>query len=89
MTIFDFAFTIELLRQAIDFAEIECDFIPLRKWENEFEQSRHDLGAMDGRLNLPVGSFSFGDALLQVRCRLNIGDTQALETEFSYQYRSP
>ena len=55
MASYDFDYAIELLRQAIEFAEIERDFIPLRKWVNEVEQSGHDLGVMDGRLNLPAG----------------------------------
>jgi hypothetical protein len=98
---YDFDYSIELLRQAIDFSEIERDFIPLRKWVNEVEQSGHDLGAMDGRLNLPAGqeillsilnsvaagSVSPEDALQQLRRWLNIGDTQALETELSHQYQ--
>ena len=55
MASFDFDYAIESLRQAVDFAEIERDFVPLRKLVNEIEQSGHDLGAMDGRLNLPAG----------------------------------
>ena len=52
MACYDFDYAIQLLRQAIDFAEIEHDFVPLRKWVNEVEQSGHELEAMDGRLNL-------------------------------------
>jgi|GEM_PF-3055473 len=55
MTSYDFDYTILILHQAIDFAEIEHDFVPLRKWVNEVEQSGHDLGAMDGSLNIPLG----------------------------------
>lgn len=101
MASYDFDYAIVSLRQAVDFAEIEQDFVPLRKWVNEVEQSGHELGAMDGRLNLPAGqqvllsilnsvaagSVSPEDALQQVRRRLNIGDTQALETELSHQYQ--
>ena len=38
-----FNYAIRSLRLAIDFAEIENDFIPLRKWVNEVEQSGHEL----------------------------------------------
>ena len=55
MSSYDFDYTIMLLRQAVDFAEVERDFVPLRKWVNEEEQSGHELEAMDGRLNLPAG----------------------------------
>ena len=39
MASYDFDYAIELLRQAIDFAEIERDFIPLRKWANKVKLS--------------------------------------------------
>jgi hypothetical protein len=55
IAIYDFDYAIQSLRQAIDFAEIEHDFIPLRKWVNEVEQSSHNMGAMDERLNLTAG----------------------------------
>jgi hypothetical protein len=54
MVSYDFDHAILLLRQAVDFAEVERDFVPLRKWVNEVEQSGHELLAMDGRLNLPA-----------------------------------
>lgn len=101
MASYDFDYAILSLRQAVDFAEVERDFVPLRKWVNEVEQSGHELGALDGRLNLPAGqqvllsilnsvaagSVSPEDALQQVRRWLSIGDTQALETELSHQYQ--
>jgi hypothetical protein len=37
MACYDFDYAIRSLRQAIVFAEIEHDFIPLRKWANEVE----------------------------------------------------
>lgn len=91
-----------MLRQAIDFAEIERDFVPLRKLVNKVEQSGHDLGAMDGRLNLPAGrdilmatlqsvatgSVSPEEALLRIRRWLNRGQIQAAETELSHKYES-
>jgi hypothetical protein len=101
MTSYDFDYTILILRQAIDFAEIEHDFVPLRKWVNEVEQSGHDMGAMDGRLNLQAGqdilmatlqsvadgSVSSEEALLRIRRWLNSGQVQAVETELAKQYQ--
>jgi len=101
MTSYDFDYTILILRQAIDFAEIDHDFVPLRKWVNEVEQSGHDMGAMDGRLNLragqdvltailqsvAAGSVSPEEALRQVRRWLNSGQVQAVETELTKQYQ--
>ncbi len=55
MVCYDFDYAIRSLRQAIDFAEIEHDFIPLRKWSNEVEQSGHELEEMDRRLKHSVG----------------------------------
>jgi hypothetical protein len=100
MTSYDFDYTILILRQAIDFAEIEHDFVPLRKWVNEVEQSGHDMGAMDGRLNLRAGqdilmatlqsvadgSVSSEEALLRIHRWLNSGQVQAVETELTHQY---
>ena len=55
MTSYDFDYAIQLLRQAIDFAEVEDDFVLLRKWANEVERSGQELEAIEGRLNLPAG----------------------------------
>ena len=99
MTSYNFDYTILILRQAIDFAEIEHDFVPLRKWVNEVEQSGHEMGAMDGRLNLlagqdilivilqlvAAGSVSPEEALLRIRRWLNSGQAQAVETELTKQ----
>jgi hypothetical protein len=101
MASYDFDYTILVLRQAIDFAEIERDFVTLRKWVNEVEHSGHDLGAMEGRLNFPVGqdvlmatllsvsagSVSPDEALLRIRRWLNNGQMQALEKELKPQYQ--
>ena len=101
MTSYDLDYTILILRQAIDFAEIEHDFVPLRKLANEVEQSGHELGAMDGRLNFPAGqdvlmatlqsvaagSVSSKEALLSIRRWLNNGQMQAVETELKPQYQ--
>ena len=101
MASYDFDYAIESLRQATDFAEIERDFVPLRKLVNEVEQSGHDLGAMDGRLNLPAGrdvlmatlqsvadrSVSPEEALLRIRRWLNSGQAQEVQAELSQQYQ--
>jgi hypothetical protein len=55
MACYDFDYAVHILRQAIDFAEIENEYVPLRKWANEVERSGHELTAMDCRLNLPAG----------------------------------
>ena len=101
MASYDFDYAIESLRQAIDFAEIERDFVPLRKLVNEVELSGHDLGAIDGRLNLPAGrdvlmatlqsvaagSVSPEEALLRIRRWLNSGQAQEAEVELTKQYQ--
>jgi hypothetical protein len=101
MASYDFDYASESLRQAVDFAEIERDFVPLRKWVNEVEQSGHDLGAMAGRLNLPAGrdvlmatlqSVAAGlvspdDGLLSIRHWLNSRQAQEVEAELTQQYQ--
>lgn len=101
MASYDFDYTIELLRQAIDFAEIERDFVPLRKWVNEVEQSGHDLGVMEDRLNLPAGqdvllavlrsvadgSVSPEEAILSIRRWINSGQVAVIETEITPVYQ--
>ena len=101
MTSYDFDYAILVLRQAIDFAEIERDFVSLRKWVNEIEQSGHDLGAMESRLNFSVGqdvlmatmqsvaagSVSPEEALLRIRRWLNSGQIEAHEKELKPQYQ--
>ena len=101
MASYDFDYAIQRLRQAIDFAEIEHDFVPLRKMVNEVEASGHELEAMDGRLNFPAGqevlmaimqsvaagSVSPDVALLQIRRWLNSGQAQETEAELTQQYQ--
>jgi hypothetical protein len=101
MASYDFDYAIMLLRQAVDFAEIENDFVPLCKWSNEVEQSGHDLEAMDGRLNLPAGrdvlmaipqsvadrSVSPEEALRRIRRWLNSGQAQEVQAELTQQYQ--
>ena len=99
MACYDFDYAIRSLRQAVDFAEIEHDFIPLRKWVNEVERSGHELEEMDNRLNHSVGqdvllatlqtvasgALSPSDALLLISRWLNSGQVQAVETELTKQ----
>jgi hypothetical protein len=101
MACYDFDYAIQSLRQAIDFAEIEHDFVPLRKWVNEVEESCHGLEAIETRLNQPTGqdilmatlqsvavrSVSPEEALLIIRCWLTSGQLQAVETELTKQYQ--
>ena len=56
------------LRQAIDFAEIEGDFVPLRKWAREVELSGHELEASETRIFSPSGQAYFADTLASVAC---------------------
>jgi hypothetical protein len=101
MASYDFDYTILILRQAIDLAEIEHDFTPLRKWVNEVEDSCHGLEAIETRLNQPAGQdvlmanlqsvavegVSPEKALLRIRRWLNSGQLQAVETELTHQYQ--
>jgi hypothetical protein len=101
MASYDFDYAIHLLRQAIDFAEIEHDFAPLRKMVNEAEASGHELDAMNGRLNFPAGqevlaailqsvatgSVTSEAALLRICHWLNNGQAQETEAEFTQQYQ--
>ena len=50
----DMDYALQRLRDAIDFAEIEHDFVPLRKWANEVERSGREMGAVELRLNRPA-----------------------------------
>ncbi len=101
MACYDFDNAMLILRQAVDFAEIEGDFVPLRKWVNEVEQSGQNLVAMDGRLNLPAGrdslmttlqsvadrSVSPEEALLCIHRWLNSGQAHAAQVELTQQYQ--
>ena len=101
MACYDFDYAMLILRQAIDFAMNEHDFIPLRKWVNEVEQSGQEMRAMEARLNCSTGQevlmatlqsvtaglISPGAALLRIRCWLNSGQVQTVETELTKQYQ--
>jgi hypothetical protein len=55
MACYDFDYAMQILRQAIDYAEIEHDFVPLRKCVNEVEQSGHEAKTIEAMLNTPAG----------------------------------
>jgi hypothetical protein len=101
MACYDFDYAVQLLRQAIDFAEIEHDFVPLRKWVNEVEQSGHEAQAIETRLNAPAGqdfllatlqpiaagSLSPEEALSHMRLWLKSEKKQETEAELVTQYQ--
>jgi hypothetical protein len=101
MASYDFDYAIEVLRQAVDFAELERNFVPLRKLVNEVEQSGLDMAAMDGRLNhsagrdvlmatlqsVAAGSVSPEEAILRIGRWLNCGQAQEAEVELTQQYQ--
>jgi len=51
--VFDLDYALKMLRQAIDFAEAEQDFRPVRKWANEVE-----LAAKEGKGKQNVNKIS-------------------------------
>jgi hypothetical protein len=55
MACYNFVYAMQMLRQSIDFAEIEHNFVPIHKWANEVEGSCHGLEVIDARLNHPTG----------------------------------
>jgi len=101
MTCYDFDYAIQMLHQAIDFAEIEHDFVPLRKWMNEVEQSGHEAKAIEVRLNAPagqefllaalqavaVGSLSPEEAIPRIRIWLESSKKQHAEAKLVTQYQ--
>lgn len=66
MAVYDFDVALHFLRQAVDFAEIEGEFVPLRKWVNQVELSGHAMDAMDGRLSSSTGQAVLLDVLQAV-----------------------
>lgn len=68
MACYDFDYAVRGLRQAIDFAEIEGDFVPLRKWAREIELSGHELEASEDRFFSPSGQVYLADTLVSVAC---------------------
>jgi hypothetical protein len=57
MACHDFNYAILLLRQAIDFAEIKHDFVPLRKWVNEVTTTIYPIPYY--KLVLPTSTMKF------------------------------
>jgi len=100
MAYYDMDYALHRLRDAIDFAEIEHDFVPLRKWANEVEESCHGLEAIETRLNQPAGqdfllttlqSFATGllsskEASQRIRIWFNGGPIQDAELTQQYQF---
>jgi hypothetical protein len=101
MACYDFNYAMQILCQAIDFAEIEHDIVPLRKWVNEPEQSGRGLKAIDNKLNQSTGqdflmtilqSVAAGtnpseEAILRIHRWLKSGQVQEVETELKPQYQ--
>jgi hypothetical protein len=101
MACYNFDTAMLILRQAIDFAEIEHNFIPLRKWANEAELSGLKLEAIDARLNdaagqdfllatlqsVAAGSISPEKALWRIRHWINSSQTQEVDAELFRQYQ--
>jgi hypothetical protein len=101
MACYDIDTAMLILRQSIDFAEIERDFVPLRKWANEVESSCHGLEAIEARLDGPAGqdfllvtlqsvaagSVSTEEALHRIYIWLNSGQILKVETEIGRQYQ--
>lgn len=100
MACYDMDYALQRLRDAIDFAEIEQDFVPLRKWVNEVEKSGRELEIIQTRLNQPVdqdfllttlqsvatGLLSSEEANRRIRLWLNGGPVQDAELTQQYQF---
>ena len=101
MAFYDFDYAMQMLFHAIDFAEAEHDFVPLRKWANEVERSCHDMKEIETRLNRPVGqdvlmatlqlvtagSLSPEEASQRICLWLNYGQGQDQQVELTKQYQ--
>ncbi len=101
MACYDFDYAIKILRQSIDYAEIGHNFIPLRNWANEVEQSGCEMKAFETRLNYPAGrdfllttlqsvaagSLSSEEALQHIRLWLNSGQMQNVDAELTWQFQ--
>jgi len=101
MACYELDYALERLRSAIDFAEMERDFVPLRIMANEVENSCREYREVETRLNQPAGrdvlmatlqsvddgSLSPEEALLRIRYWLNSGQEPAVEAEVTQQYQ--
>jgi hypothetical protein len=100
MACYDMDYALQRLRDAIDFAEIEHDFVPLRMWVNEVEKSGRELEIIQTRLNQPVdqdfllttlqsvatGLLSSEEANQRIRLWLKGGPIQDAELTQQYQF---
>jgi hypothetical protein len=95
MACYDFDYAMQILIQAIDFAEIEHDFVPLRKWANEVEQSGCEIKAIEYPAGQDVllailqlvasGSLSPEEAGQRIRLWLNHNQEQDQRVELIKQ----
>jgi hypothetical protein len=93
-------YALQRIRDAIDFAEIEQDFVPLRKWANEVEKPGRELENIETRLNQPAGQsfllttlqsvatglLSSEEANQRIRFWLTGGPIQDAELTQQYQF---
>jgi hypothetical protein len=101
MVCYDFDYAMQMVRQSIDFAETEHDFVPLRKWAHEVEQSGCRIKTIETRLNHPAGqdvllatlqlvaagSLSPEEAGQGIRLWLNQNQGQDQRVELAKQYQ--
>jgi hypothetical protein len=101
MGCYDFEYAMRMLCQSIDFAETEHDFVPLRKWAVEVEESCYGMNEIVTRLNHPVdqnvllttlqlvaaGSLSPEEASQRIRLWLNHGQEQDRQVGLTKQYQ--
>ncbi len=100
MACYDMDYALQRICDAFDFAEIEQDFVPLRKWANEVEKSGRELENIETRLNQPAGQgfllttlqsvatglLSSEEANQRIRFWLNGGPIQDAELTQQYQF---
>jgi hypothetical protein len=100
MACYDMDYTLQRLRKAIDFAQIEHDFVPLRKWANEVEKSGREIETIEARLNNPAqqnfllttlqsvatGLFCSEEASRRICLWLNYGHVQDAVLTQQYQF---
>jgi pantothenate kinase len=78
---YDFDYAIESLRQAVDFAEVERDFVPLRKLVNEVERSGQELEAIENSFTSTSGSEILLSILKEVSTGLMLPDEAVKQIE--------
>lgn len=97
MACYDFEYAMQMLCQSIDFAETEHDFVPLRKWANEVEQSGCEIKAIEYPAGQDVllatlqlvaaGSLSPEEAGQRIRLWLNHNQEQDQRVVLIKQYQ--